>query len=314
MDYFKTVGGLGLGSRLKRLSDAYLSEVKKLYAEQGYEFEPRWFPLFSLLSQRKEVTVTSASQELNLTHPHISLLAKELTRAKLAAYKRNPKDARSRTLVLTEKGSRLAKQVQPLWGSIQRTVHDIIQECDPKFLESLEKMEHMLEEKPFSERVKALKRSKQKDSCRIQEYRPELKSHFEKLNRDWIEKFFEIEPHDIKVFSNPEKEIIAPGGDVLFAELDGEIVGTCALTRSADEFELAKLAVSDRAKGKGIGELLSNEIIERARKKGAKILKLTTNTGLVPAVQLYEKLGFKEVFRGQHPIYRRVNLVMEKQL
>ena len=35
MDYFKAVGGLGLGSRLKRLSDLYLSEVRQLYAQRG---------------------------------------------------------------------------------------------------------------------------------------------------------------------------------------------------------------------------------------------------------------------------------------
>lgn len=57
-----------------------------------------------------------------------------------------------------------------------------------------------------------------------------------------------------------------------------------------------------------------NEIIHRAREKGARSIQLTTNTVLVPAIELCKKLGFKEVFRGQHPAYKRVNLVMEKVL
>jgi DNA-binding MarR family transcriptional regulator/ribosomal protein S18 acetylase RimI-like enzyme len=314
MDYFKAVGGLGLGSRLKRLSDTYLSEVKILYAEQGYDFEPRWFPLFSLLFHQNEVTVTSAAEELNLTHPHISQLTKELIKSKLVRCKDNPKDARSRILSLTEKGKKLALEIQPLWGGIQAAVDEIIIESDPQFLSSLEKMEVSLRKKSFSQRVKDLKRSDQSGDCRILDYSPKFKKYFETLNREWIEKFFVIEPHDLKVFANPEKEILKRGGEIIFAEFDGKIVGTCALTYSDGVYELAKLAVSDQGKGKKIGELLSMEIIKRARAKGAKSLQLTTNSNLVPAVHLYEKLGFKEIFKGQHPKYKRVNLVMEKRL
>ena len=152
------------------------------------------------------------------------------------------------------------------------------------------------------------------NNCRLLDFKPEHKKYFETLNREWIEKFFVIEPHDLKVFADPEKEIINSGGDIIFAELNGEIVGTCALTLTDGVFELAKLAVSDAGKGKKIGETLSLEIIRRAEAKGAKMIQLTTNSGLVPAVKLYEKLGFKEIFRGQHPQYKRVNLVMEKSL
>src|SRR5580700_9422926 len=115
MDYFKAVGGLGLGSRLKRLSDAYLTEVKLLYAQRGLDFEPRFFPLFSLIFQNGETTVTEAARALNLTHPHISQLAKEMTKAGLLTTKKHPGDSRSRNLALTPKGKSLAQTVQPLW-------------------------------------------------------------------------------------------------------------------------------------------------------------------------------------------------------
>jgi GNAT superfamily N-acetyltransferase len=150
--------------------------------------------------------------------------------------------------------------------------------------------------------------------ARVLDFNPNYSAHFERLNREWIEKYFEIEPRDIKCFSDPKKSIIDAGGDVIFAELNGEVVGTCALLYEDGVYELAKLAVTDSAKGKGIGKLLSLEIIRRARAKGARRLILTTNSRLKAAVDLYEKLGFHEIFRGEHPKYQRVDLVMEKDL
>jgi len=151
---------------------------------------------------------------------------------------------------------------------------------------------------------------------KILDFSDSLSPHFEKLNRQWIEKHFELESHDLAVFSDPKKAIVDPGGDIFFAELDGEVIGTCALVKLDEDgvYELAKLAVTDRAKGKGAGKFLSEECIRRARARGAKRLRLTTNSALIPAVTLYEKLGFVVTERGQHPKWKRVDLVMEKDL
>jgi len=312
MDYFKTVGGLGLGSRLRRLSDTYFGEVKTLYAQRGFEFEPRFFPLFSLLHQSGDTTVTDAATKLKLTHPHISQLCKDMTKQGLLKIKKNPTDSRSRVITLSQKGTDLAASLLPLWADIQRGVDEVIQQSDPDFLSALDRMESILRRQPFSERVNSLSRQQKAGNCRILNFSSKLKPCFENLNREWIEKFFAIEPHDVRIFADPEKEIIKKGGEIVFAESNGEIVGTCTLTVEGNHFELAKLAVSHKAKGLGIGQLLCQEIIKRAKQNGAKSLQLTTNTCLIPAVQLYKKLGFKEVYRGQHPIYKRVNLVMEK--
>ncbi len=326
MDYFKQIGELALGSRLKRLGESFMSEVKDLYAEQGIDFEPRWFPLFSLLYSGKDVSVTAAATALNLTHPHVSLLAKEMAGAKLLAVRPHAKDARAKLLSLTPKGRQLGRKLEPAWQEIRAGVRHVLDETDPRFLETLALIEQKLERTPFLQRVKDLRASREtaarerKSAVRIVDYKPSLRSSFEKLNREWIERYFEMEEHDHRYFKDPESEIIGLGGDIVFAELGGEIVGTCALLRdglAAEDggvFELAKLAVSDKAKGQGIGELLSQEILRRAREKGATHVRLTTNTALTPALRLYEKLGFREVFKGQHPKFKRVDLVMEKRL
>ncbi len=153
MDFFEKVGALGLGSRLKRLSDIYLSDVRELYEESGIKFEPKWFPVFVLLLERKQITITEAAELLNLTHPHVSLYAKEMNQAKLSCFIDNPDDGRSRLLTLTRNGRTTAQQLQPMWTRIDKAVKEILKETEPDFLLILKKMETALTRASLRQRV-----------------------------------------------------------------------------------------------------------------------------------------------------------------
>jgi GNAT superfamily N-acetyltransferase len=124
-------------------------------------------------------------------------------------------------------------------------------------------------------------------------YRRDLAADFDRLNREWLEKYFTVEPLDEEYLSDPEGHIVVPGGEVFFA-LDGGIaIGTCAaIPKGADEFELAKLAVTPAAQGRGLGRVLSERVIRFAREHGARRVTLVSNSGLVAALRLYESLGF----------------------
>ena len=76
------------------------------------------------------------------------------------------------------------------------------------------------------------------------------------------------------------------------------------------DFELAKMAVSPKAQGKKIGWLIGEAIKEKARQVGAKKLYLESNIIFTPAINLYRKLGFIEVF-GRTTPYERCNIQME---
>ena len=60
-------------------------------------------------------------------------------------------------------------------------------------------------------------------------YSPADQPSFEKLNRDWIEKYFWMEPLDFHVLQHPDIHIISNGGCILMARYGGEIAGTVAL-------------------------------------------------------------------------------------
>ena len=63
----------------------------------------------------------------------------------------------------------------------------------------------------------------------IIDYQPEHQQWFEKFNRDWIEKFFWMEPIDVQVLKHPDEHILAHGGKILMARFHKELVGTVAL-------------------------------------------------------------------------------------
>lgn len=139
---------------------------------------------------------------------------------------------------------------------------------------------------------------------------------FARLNRQWIETFFEPEPSDVKLLGNPKKEIIDTGGQIFFAvDGKGTAVGCCALVYHPDEkmHELAKMAVDPRAQGKGIGTRLGNALVAYAREHGVTKLFLEANTKLAASVKLYRKLGFKEA-RADKTAYARCDLYMEMTL
>lgn len=146
-------------------------------------------------------------------------------------------------------------------------------------------------------------------------FRPELAEHFELLNRAWIEEFFAMEDGDRAVFSDPFKEVVAPGGQIFFLVADGQVLGTCAVIKLDNAvFELAKMAVTEAARGRGYGDKLIECAINFARDAGAERLMLLSNTKLKPAIALYEKHGFRSVPITDAHDYTRVDIQMELML
>jgi ribosomal protein S18 acetylase RimI-like enzyme len=136
---------------------------------------------------------------------------------------------------------------------------------------------------------------------------------FEKFNRDWIEKFFWMEPVDVDVLVHPDEHILKHKGHILMAQCDGEMAGTVALKFVSDGvYEFTKMAVDERFRGQKIGELLGLAAIDLGRRLDAQKIILYSNTILEPAIALYRKLGFTEV-----PLdgpYKRSNIKMEMEL
>ena len=83
------------------------------------------------------------------------------------------------------------------------------------------------------------------------------------------------------------------------AEYRGQLVGFVQLVRYPPEtapfigYWLFSLYIKPRWQGLGIGEALSQAVIERARKEGAPVLNLVVYQDNFRAIRLYRKLDFE---------------------
>ncbi len=147
--------------------------------------------------------------------------------------------------------------------------------------------------------------------ARIIDFEPQHADAWRDLNLAWIRQHWEPEASDYRALDHPIDNVLTPGGCILLAERDGEIIGTCALLKMDDGgFELAKMSVAEHAQGQGLGVLLGEAAIERAKELGAARVYLETNSVLTPAIALYEKLGFQHLALDDSP-YARCNVQME---
>ena len=117
---------------------------------------------------------------------------------------------------------------------------------------------------------------------------------------------------DREQLDHPFEYIIKPGGQILLAETEGEIVGTAALIKMGEEnYELAKMAVGKNFRGFGIGKKLLEACIEYARQNGKKSIILESNRKQVPAINMYRRFGFVEIEPDPRTEYKRSDIRME---
>jgi GNAT superfamily N-acetyltransferase len=156
-------------------------------------------------------------------------------------------------------------------------------------------------------------------AMQIVNYAPLYAEAFARLNREWIEKFFVMEPIDEQMLADPEG-IYLSGGGAIFILLDeqGIAVGCCAMKPEKIEgvkaYELSKMAVTESFQGRGAGKKLLEHAIQWAKEQGADKVTLVTNSRQKAAIAMYEKTGFITTFRGQHPLYARGDWAMELPL
>ena len=130
---------------------------------------------------------------------------------------------------------------------------------------------------------------------RIVDFDPRWRADFARLNIQWLEQYFVVEPIDREVLSDPDTHILAEGGHVLFAiDEDDRVVGTVALKHEGDGvYELTKMAVDPSVRGRGIGRLLMEGALRTYRAVEGRELFLESNGSLAPALNLYESVGFR---------------------
>lgn len=294
-DFIKELGYLAIATRMKRLTDALMRGAIEVYQSFDIDFEPRWFALFYLLySQGSARSISEIAQSLKISHPAVIQISQMLVKKGLIESIQDEEDRRVRRLTLTDKGKGLASALEPIWNDFEIATARMFDAAGIDILDVVQKIESELDKESISERIIKQIKERQYAAVEIFDFSYEYRDYFEKLNTEWLEKYFEVEARDRKILENPESEIIRKGGYILFARLDAEVVGTGALLYVDDEtYEIAKMAVTESMQGKQVGKRLTAALIDKAKKEGAKSILLKTDNKLWAAVNLYRKFGFK---------------------
>ena len=87
-----------------------------------------------------------------------------------------------------------------------------------------------------------------------------------------------------------------PEGAVIIASYEGRPCGCVALRKiDAQKCEMKRLFVQPGKRGLGIGRQLVTAILEEARLKGYRVMRLDTLSSMKNAVALYTFFGFREI-------------------
>ncbi|MGF1521659.1 MAG: GNAT family N-acetyltransferase [Leptolyngbyaceae cyanobacterium] len=314
MDFYQQIGKVALGSRLRRLSDRFLEDAAKVYALYDVALDPKWFPVFRVLSHQAEASITEIAHIIGHSHPSVSQIVKEMKQRGLVVTDKSQQDARVNVVRLSDSGRELLPNFANQCEDVTRAVDDLLSETQFDLWNAIAEVEFLLSGKGFFARVQEVRKARERQLVEIIDYAPEFWEDFKRLNYEWIEKYFTLEDTDHQYLDHPQAKILDPGGYIYMARYENEIVGTCALVKMDDDtYELAKMVVKETARGRGIGQLLGEAAIAKARELDAKRVYIESNTVLEPAIRLYQKLGFQKIV-GQPSPYERCNIQMELKL
>ncbi len=110
------------------------------------------------------------------------------------------------------------------------------------------------------------------------------------LNRDLSFQNLEEELNDLKA------KYTYPNGRIIVALVDEKVVGCVAFYKhNLKRCEMKRLYVKKEYRNLKIGQKLVEEIIALAKKDGYQEMVLDTIKPLTNAINLYKKMGFKEI-------------------
>jgi DNA-binding MarR family transcriptional regulator/N-acetylglutamate synthase-like GNAT family acetyltransferase len=316
MEFFNKVGKMAIGSRLRMLTETMGEDAARIYKLYDIDFQPKWFPVFYLLQDGGEFTITAIAKEIGHSHPSVSKITAEMVKSGFVVEKKDKADGRRNMVSLSAKGKEVVEKIQDQYADVTSAVEELSAQASHDLWKALDEWEYLLEQKSLLRRVQEQQKVRESNKVQIVPYQPKYAAAFKALNEEWISKYFKMEEADYKALDNADSYIINNGGYILVALYHDEPVGVCALLKMNDpeyNFELAKMAVSPMAQGKNIGFLLGQAIINKAKELGGHKLYLESNTILKPAISLYHKLGFIKV-AGRPSPYERSNIQMELEL
>jgi len=155
MNLYQRLGYLVLGSRLRRISESFLSEINRAYQQEGIEFDASWFPVFYLLSQHDTLSIKELSEQIEVSHPAASQLIASLKNKGLLTSTTDAADGRKQQVTFTPKGRELLARIKPVWEAVEQSMNEMMDmELGCKeLLPAIKALETALQSYPLANRI-----------------------------------------------------------------------------------------------------------------------------------------------------------------
>lgn len=148
MNFYHELGPLVLGTRLKRLSDHFLSEVNKVYLDNNIPFEASWFGVFYLLDKHTELSIYEIAETLTISHSAVSQMIKTLQQKELVIINSSSIDGRKKVIAFSTQGIELLNKIKPIWKALDKTLITLLN--NNLLINDLLKLENELNNSPLS--------------------------------------------------------------------------------------------------------------------------------------------------------------------
>lgn len=231
MSVYKKTGALFLGTRLKRLSDKFFTDLSEIYKAENISFEISWFPVFYLLDSQHEVTISYIARQLEITHSGASQMVTSLKKKGLVQISKVCEDKRIKTVTLTAQGRGKLAQIKPIWNALQESMVDMdrVDPDGPKILGLLDDLEEGMAGINLVGLVqKKLSLNQFLEKIEIIEYTDEFHESFMALVLGWISENPEAMPENINWINHTRQAVLENQDTVVFLAVHkGVMIGAC---------------------------------------------------------------------------------------
>lgn len=324
-DIIEKLGYLAGGSRFRRIYEQMQIGGDRVYKEAGLKFKSSWFPVYYVLSNSQEPqTVTEITNQIAFTHITVKNIVKELDKQQLIKIVPNPTDKRSKLISLSDHGLALLKQLEPIWFSFSTALKNVLTSGHPDIINILKRIDAELSLMPLDERVLSLNKGQ---AYLIRKAQPE---EFEEIGKLMVQVYSQLDgfpsaleqPEYYKTLANIGALTKKPATELLVAvspegKIAGAVVyfsdmkyygsgGTASDEKNASGFRL--LAVDPARRGQGIGKLLCETCIQKAKALKQEQVIIHSTTFMRIAWKMYERMGFErskdlDFMQGELPAF-----------
>ena len=298
MSIYENAGTLFLGTRLKRLSDQFLSDLSKIYQGAGICFEPSWFPVFYLLDTREDVTISLIAKQLEITHSGASQMVTSLKRKGFVEITQVCEDKRLKTVTFTPRGREKLKEIKPVWAALQESMVDLLTPGGERsrvigLLEELE--EDMARMNLVAVVQQRLLFNQFLAEIDIVAYTEMLHEPFMALVFNWIAENPHTIPRDVSWMNETCLTVSRPGTPFIYMAVHrGEVVSACVATLDplVNGVELS-LAFDNARFSIPLIQALLDKMCNDLEKKNVGLATIRTDITHSALLKILQKNGFK---------------------